>query len=178
DEAARRELESTISSQPTDQAIRIIRAFGYFSHLANIAEDQHHIRRTRAHALANDAPREGTMAHALVRAKEVGLACVQLQEFFARAHCSAVLTAHPTEVRRQSSIDRELEIAALLAERDRGGLTAEELAANGAALRRAILTLWQTSLVRTTRLRVIDEVMNGLAYYDHTFLRELPRFYD
>src|SRR5262249_40370666 len=115
--------------------------------------------------------------HALVRAKEVGLACVQLQEFFARAHCSAVLTAHPTEVRRQSSIDRELEIAALLAERDRGGLTAEELAANGAALRRAILTLWQTSLVRTTRLRVIDEVMNGLAYYDHTFLRELPRFY-
>jgi phosphoenolpyruvate carboxylase len=37
--------------------------------------------------------------------------------------------------------------------------------------------LWQTSILRGTQLRVIDEVVNGLAYYDHTFLRELPRFY-
>ena len=44
-------------------------------------------------------------------------------------------------------------------------------------MRRAILTLWQTSILRTTRLRVIDEVVNGLAYYDHTFLRELPQVY-
>ena len=69
DEAARQELQGTIGRLPTEQAIRIIRAFGYFSHLANIAEDQHHIRRTRAHAMANSAPREGTMAHALARAR-------------------------------------------------------------------------------------------------------------
>jgi phosphoenolpyruvate carboxylase len=30
----------------------VVRAFSYFSHLANIAEDQHHIRRRRAHLLA------------------------------------------------------------------------------------------------------------------------------
>jgi phosphoenolpyruvate carboxylase len=52
DETAQRELQSIMSGLPTDQAIRMIRAFGHFSHLANIAEDQHHIRRTRAHALA------------------------------------------------------------------------------------------------------------------------------
>ncbi len=177
DEAARQELQGTISRLPTEQAIRIIRAFGYFSHLANIAEDQHHIRRTRAHAMANSAPREGTMAHALARAGTAGLSRGQLQAFFASAECTAVLTAHPTEVRRRSSIDREMEVARLLDERDRGALTPEELAANDKALRRAILTLWQTSILRGTRLRVIDEVVNGLAYYDHTFLRELPRFY-
>jgi phosphoenolpyruvate carboxylase len=101
----------------------------------------------------------------------------RLRDFFAEAMVVPVLTAHPTEVRRKSMIDREMEIADLLAERDRSPLTSEELAANEAALRRAILTLWQTNLLRRTRLQVTDEVNNGLAYYDYTFLSQLPRFY-
>src|SRR6185436_18420709 len=131
----------------------------------------------RAHALAGTAPRHGTMAYALGRARSAGLTRGELQAFFARALCSAVLTAHPTEIRRKSSSDREMEIARLLDERDRIEFTPEELAANRRALRRNVLTLWQTSLVRGTRLRVIDEVANGLSYYDYTFLRALPLFY-
>jgi phosphoenolpyruvate carboxylase len=177
DEGARQELQAIMRELPAAQATRIIRAFGYFSHLANIAEDQHQIRRTRAQAMAHEGAQPGTMAHALGRARSAGLSREALQAFFDRALCSAVLTAHPTEVRRKSSIDRELDIARLLDERDRLPFTPEELAENRKALRRAVLTLWQTSIVRDTRLRVIDEVTNGLAYYDHTFLRELPRYY-
>jgi phosphoenolpyruvate carboxylase len=177
DEAARAELQTIMSGLPTAQAIRIIRAFGHFSHLANLAEDQHHIRRTRAYAMAEAAPRPGTMAYALARAHQAGIGRAQLEEFFRRALCSAVLTAHPTEIRRKSSIDREMEIARLLDERDRVQFTPEELAGNRRALRRAVLTLWQTSVVRRTRLRVLDEVVNGLSYYDHTFLSALPQFY-
>jgi len=69
-----------------------------------------------------------------------------------------------------------MEIAELLAERDPPLLTSVEFAANEIALRRAILILWQTNLLRMTRLRVIDEVANGLSYYDYAFLSELPRF--
>ena len=177
DEAARQELQSIMSGLPTDRALSIIRAFGYFSHLANIAEDQHHIRRTRAYAKAEAPPRPGTMAYALGRARQARLTGEQLQGFFDHALCSPVLTAHPTEIRRKSSIDREMEIARLLDERDRIEFTPEELASNRRALRRNVLTLWQTSLVRGTRLRVIDEVANGLSYYDYTFLRALPLFY-
>jgi phosphoenolpyruvate carboxylase len=177
DVSARGDLETTLNNLPPGEALQIIRAFGYFSHLANIAEDQHHIRRTRAHALSNSAPREGTMALALARAGEAGIPPERLVAFFANAMVVPVLTAHPTEVRRKSTIDREMEVADLLAERDRRSLTAAELAANEGALRRAVLTLWQTSLLRRTRLRVIDEVANGLSYYDYTFLSELPRFY-
>src|ERR1700694_5720838 len=72
DVVARRDLETTLNALPPQEALQIIRAFGFFSHLANIAEDQHHIRRTRAHALTASAPREGTMAHALARAKQAG----------------------------------------------------------------------------------------------------------
>src|SRR5262245_12693761 len=177
DEGARHELQSIMAGLPTERALRIIRAFGYFSHLANLAEDQHHIRRTRAYAMAQAPARAGTMAYALDRARAAGVSRGQLQVFLAEAFCGPVLTAHPTEVRRKSSIDREMDIAHLLDERDRVKFTPEELAANRRSLRRAVLTLWQTSLVRGTRLRVIDEVANGLAYYDHTFLRALPTFY-
>jgi len=177
DGAAREELEYTLNGLPRSEAIQIIRAFGFFSHLSNIAEDRHHVRRTREHALTPSAPREGTMAHALERLRVAHIASDRLRDFFAEAMVVPVLTAHPTEVRRKSMIDREMEIADLLAERDRSPLTSEELAANEAALRRAILTLWQTNLLRRTRLQVTDEVNNGLAYYDYTFLSQLPRFY-
>ena len=177
DESARHELESMIRDLENGEATRIVRAFGYFSHLANIAEDQHHIRRTRAHAIAGAPPREGTMAVALSRARDAGVSRARLQAFFDSALCSPVLTAHPTEIRRRSSIDREMEIARLLNERDRIELTPEELTANREALRRVVLTLWQTSILRDSRLAVIDEVANGLAYYEQTFLREVPRFY-
>jgi phosphoenolpyruvate carboxylase len=177
DIAARRELAETLNSMPPGEALQIIRAFSFFSHLANIAEDQHHIRRTRAHALTASASREGTMAHTLSRAGEAGISPRRLADFFAGAMVMPVLTAHPTEVRRKSTIDREMEVADLLAERDRPALTAAELDTNETALRRAVLTLWQTNLLRHTRLRVIDEVANGLSYYDYTFLAELPRFY-
>ncbi|OFW97582.1 MAG: phosphoenolpyruvate carboxylase, partial [Alphaproteobacteria bacterium RIFCSPHIGHO2_12_FULL_66_14] len=177
DEGARQELQAVMSSLPMERALRIIRAFGHFSHLANIAEDQHQIRRARADAKAQVAPQPGTIAHALGRARDAGISRAQLKAFFDNALCSPVLTAHPTEVRRKSSIDREMEIARLLDERDRVQFTPEELADNRDALRRAVLILWQTNLIRSTRLRVIDEVANGLAYYDHTFLRALPVFY-
>src|SRR5262249_10180766 len=61
--------------------------------------------------------------------------------------------------------------------RDRITFTPEEEAASEEALRRAVLILWQTSILRRSRLAVLDEVANGLAYYDYTFLNELPRFY-
>ena len=177
DEGARQDLQAIMSGLPTAQAVRIIRAFGSFSHLANIAEDQHHIRRTRTYALAKAPSRPGSMAYALDCTRKAGVTREKLQTFFARAFVGPVLTAHPTEIRRKSSIDREMEIAHLLDERDRIQFTPDELTANRRALRRAVLTLWQTSILRSTRLRVIDEVANGLAYYDHTFFYALPAFY-
>jgi phosphoenolpyruvate carboxylase len=130
-----------------------------------------------AHAIAAPAPREGTMAKALKLAQEAGISQAALQAFFASALICPVLTAHPTEVRRKSTIDREMEISQILAQRDRQDLTPDEETASEESLRRAILTLWQTSILRRNRLKVIDEVTNGLSYYDYTFLKELPRFY-
>jgi phosphoenolpyruvate carboxylase len=175
DKAARRELELILDSMSISQTLRIVRAFSYFSHLANIAEDQNNIRRMRAGSKAGKAPRPGTLALTLLHARTAGISAASLRDFLASALVSPVLTAHPTEVRRKSTIDREMEIAALLDRRERVQLTPEELAASDEQLRRAVLTLWQTNLLRRTRLTVLDEVANGLSFYDYTFLHEVPR---
>jgi phosphoenolpyruvate carboxylase len=176
DRSARRELEALIDDLSPEQTVQIVRAFSYFSHLANIAEDQHHIRRTRAHQRAGSAPRPGTIQYAMRRAGAAGIGPAEIRQFFDTALVSPVLTAHPTEVRRKSTLTREMEIAALLDWSDRIR-TAEETAEAEQKIRCAILTLWQTSLLRQTKLTVLDEVTNGISYYDYTFLRGLPRFY-
>ncbi len=177
DPSARHELETSIGALSNDDAIRIVQAFGNFSHLANLAEDQHHIRRTRAYALADAPPRAGSIRYALRTCLEAGISQQTLQRFFETAVCVPVLTAHPTEIRRRSFIEREMEIAGLLDARDRIEFTPDELQENRDSLRRAVVTLWKTSVIRSHKLRVIDEVANALSYYDQTFLRELPRFY-
>ncbi|NQW00634.1 MAG: phosphoenolpyruvate carboxylase [Rhodospirillales bacterium] len=177
DELSRQELEESLAALSPEQAVQVVRAFSYFSHLANIAEDQHHTRRTRAHDMAGDAPRAGTIANALGHLQKAGVPAETLRAFFKDALVSPVLTAHPTEVRRKSTMRHEMEIARLLDKRERGSWTPEEKKQFDDQLRRSVLTVWQTNLLRQSKLIVRDEVLNGLSYYDYTFLRQLPRFY-
>ncbi|EJN11551.1 phosphoenolpyruvate carboxylase [Bradyrhizobium sp. YR681] len=174
DRLARRELEQILDSMSISETVRIVRAFSYFSHLANIAEDQNNIRQMRARTAARNGG-SGVLADTLAHAKAAGIGPEALRNFFKTALVSPVLTAHPTEVRRKSTMDREMEVAALLDRRERVALTEDEAAASDEQLRREVLTLWQTNLLRRTKLTVLDEVANGLSFYDYTFLREVPR---
>ena len=173
---ARAELESILGQLSDADAVAVTRAFTYFSQLANIAEDLHRNRRRRAHQIAGSPSREG-LAAALSRIAQAGRGPEAVAKFFRDALISPVLTAHPTEVQRKSILDGQLEIARLLAERDRLNLTDEERAVGEENLRRVILTLWQTRILRELRLKVNDEIENGLSYYRYTFLRQIPRLY-
>ena len=175
DRAARGELEQILDGMSISKTVLIVRAFSYFSHLANIAEDQNTIRQMRTRSAAKGAPRSGALSDTLAMAKAAGLKPAELRQFFKTALVSPVLTAHPTEVRRKSTMDREMEIADLLDRRERVQLTPDEAEASDEQLRREVLTLWQTNLLRRTKLTVLDEVSNGLSFYDYTFLREVPR---
>ncbi len=177
DKPARQELETILDRMSTAETVRIVRAFSYFSHLANIAEDHNNIRQMHSQSRAGGVPHEGTLARTLDRARAAGFSGAELRTFFDGALVSPVLTAHPTEVRRKSTIDREMEVAALLDRRERIQLTPDEFEASEEQLRRAVLTLWQTNLLRRTKLTVLDEVANGLSFYDYTFLREVPRLH-
>ena len=154
----------------------VVRAFSYFSHLANIAEDQHLIRMRRAQQLAGAAPEPGSLEYALGRLESGKITTGRITEFFDGALIVPVLTAHPTEVQRKSILDTEREIERLLAERG-APLTDGERRANEELIRSCVTTLWQTRMLRDARLTVADEIENMLSYYRLTFLREIPRLY-
>ena len=169
EESTRAELERELNSLDAEQTLHLVRAFSYFSHLLNIAEDEQQHRRRRAHAAAGSPPRAGSFPYALERAREAGMEIQSLLDWFASARVAPVLTAHPTEVQRQSILDCQREIARLLSQ--------AESAQRNDALHAEILRLWLTAMLRDTRLAVADEVANGLAYFRLTFLNELPRLY-
>ena len=177
DDQAGADLNKLLKKLTRDQTISVVRAFSYFSHLANIAEDQHHNRRRRAHLLAGSAPQRGSIGYALSRLDEAGVTGAAVRSFFKEALISPVLTAHPTEVQRKSILDAENGIARLLAQRDLP-MTPKEHAYNTEMLRALVATLWQTRMLRYTKLTVADEIENALSYYRITFLRELPGLYD
>lgn len=184
DQAADRELKSLLKSLTGDEAVRVIRAFTYFSHLANLAEDRHHIRRREVHERAGDT-QEGSIEVALARLRWAGIGARAVAQTLGHSYLSPVLTAHPTEVQRKSILDAERDLARLLTERDeiraralpRDALAPRELAANEAQMRARVQQLWQTRLLRFTKLTVADEIETSLSYYEATFLRQIPRLY-
>ncbi|UOD51059.1 phosphoenolpyruvate carboxylase [Orrella daihaiensis] len=182
DDAADKTLKRTLRQLTDDQAVSVIRAFTYFSHLANLAEDRHYVRRRLFHERAGHR-QKGSLALAFERLSEAGIKRGQLAKILARSHVSPVLTAHPTEVQRKSILDAERAIAKLLEVRDqiRGRaidvLQKQELEDNERHIKARIVQLWQTRLLRFTKLTVSDEIENSLSYYESTFLSEIPRLY-
>jgi phosphoenolpyruvate carboxylase len=188
DHEADQKLKKLLKGLSGDQTVSVIRAFTYFSHLANLAEDRHHIRRREVHERAGDT-QEGSIEVALGRLRWAGITPRTISQTLASAYVAPVLTAHPTEVQRKSILDAERDIAHLLTARDdtraraslaapgKDALTPRELAANEAQLRARVTQLWQTRLLRYSKLTVSDEVENALSYYESTFLREIPKLY-
>jgi phosphoenolpyruvate carboxylase len=169
-----RELDGRLHALPIERVLDVVRAFSYFSHLANIAEDQHQNRRRRIHRRAGSQPQQGSLEATLASLKAARIDPKAWLELLARTEVSAVLTAHPTEVQRQSILDCERQIAKTLALRERA-LDDDERLECDRTLRRLVLALWQTAMLRLSKLRVIDEIENGLQYFRLSFLSELPR---
>ncbi len=174
DQGADRTLKALLKRLSGNQTVSVIRAFTYFSHLANLAEDRHHIRQRTVHERAGHL-QEGSLAFTLQRLQEAGISKARVAQTLAHSHVSPVLTAHPTEVQRKSILDAERAIAQLLSERD--ALAPHELAHNESLLRARVIQLWQTRLLRFTKLTVADEIENALSHYETTFLPQIPRLY-
>jgi phosphoenolpyruvate carboxylase len=175
DASAGRVLDRLLKNLSADQTVSVIRAFSYFSHLANIAEDRHHVRRRQHHERQGHL-QDGSLALTFERLHRADVRSADVAAMLAQAYISPVLTAHPTEVQRKSILDAERAIAELIGHRD--DLDVERDRRDNEALMRARITqLWQTRMLRYTKLTVADEIENALSYYQSTFLREIPKLY-
>jgi phosphoenolpyruvate carboxylase len=168
-------LAQLLDALDDDRALQIIRAFSYFALLANLAEDVADNRRARLLRSSGAEPAPGTLARAWARIAAAGLDPEEIVGRGSSVVVSPVLTAHPTEVRRRTALDRCREITRLLTRRDRTPLDDEEQAEWDGALRVEVLALWQTAILRPSRLRVRDEINAALHYYDVSLFAEVPR---
>lgn len=188
-QADRDEVAALFTDEPTDRVIPVIRAFSLFALLANVAEDLHQERRRRIHTAAGEPPPAGDLAATWDRLAETEPDPERLAGVRATARVAPVLTAHPTETRRRTVFEVTRRMLALMRRRDalRAGSGAEsgaaapqdrvseaELEAIELDIRRQVLTLWQTAIIRSERPRIEDEVLTGLQYHEATLMDVIP----
>ncbi|MGX1802544.1 phosphoenolpyruvate carboxylase, partial [Brevundimonas naejangsanensis] len=141
------ELERLLGELSLDQAVGLTHGFAAFSLLANVAEDRAGKRRAQAQAEAGE--RADTPEGVLKRLAEAGVDRGAVRDLLAQALISPVLTAHPSEVRRKSVIDRTTAVGELLDGCDRDGIACDAKTLKE-ALRRQIVILWTTRLTRAS----------------------------
>jgi len=174
DVASRQRLAAILDALKPGQAVLVARAFSYFSLLANIAEDRHHIRRQRDNRRAGAQPLPSTLRGLFADASARGVTREQARAQLERIRVQPVLTAHPTEVQRKSTLDAQLAIAEWLGRLDSTDALPEDLERSTLELRRLVATLWQTRMLRVVKLGVRDEIENALSYFNYTFIEAVP----
>jgi phosphoenolpyruvate carboxylase len=174
-EIERAEVAELFDGIDIGRAIPVIRAFSHFALLANVAEDIHRERRRAIHVNAGDPPQDSTLAATYLKLDAADLDSATVAEALTGALVSPVITAHPTETRRRTVFDTQHRITQLMRLHARGHTKTDDGVDIETELRRRVLTLWQTALVRLSRLQITDEIAVGLRYYSAAFFDVVPK---
>jgi phosphoenolpyruvate carboxylase len=166
-------LQQRLTGLSLHDTVRFVHSFACFLQMANIAEDQ--VQRLRARRMS-ETGRPDTLAAALLALAAQGVGADAVAATLDQALLAPIITAHPTEIRRKSVIDRAGEIATLLDTLD-GAPRGEERGAIQRELVRQITILWRTRLLRRVGLGVEDEIYNAVSVFAGSFLHELPPLY-
>src|SRR3954468_1282266 len=142
-------------------AIRLVRAFTTYFHLANVAEQVH-----RGRELAAARERDGGwLSQAVDGIAAAGIPLAEMAAEVGRLGVRPVFTAHPTEAARRTVLYKLREVADLLAEGGPRGT---------ARLEETIDLLWQTDELRIARPDVVDEARNAVWYFDGLHADAVP----
>lgn len=169
-------MEKVLPQLDEQQTHDLTLACGLFAQILNIAEDVHHERRRQAYEDAGSNGGEGSLAETVRKLKAAKIDTATLQNQLAQTDVSAVLTAHPTEVQRQSVLSFNRRIRALLPRRERC-TNPDTLAELRREIDTVLLGLWQTSETRQYKLSVNDEINNGVNIFPMSFFEALPKLY-
>ncbi|OBF78570.1 phosphoenolpyruvate carboxylase [Mycobacterium sp. 852002-51613_SCH5001154] len=157
------------------QAIPVIRAFSHFALLANVAEDIHRERRRAIHVSAGEPPQDSSLAATYAKLDGAELDSATVTDALRGALISPVITAHPTETRRRTVFVTQHRITQLMRLHAEGHTETDDGRNIERELRRQVLTLWQTALIRLSRLQITDEIEVGLRYYAAAFFQVIPQ---
>ena len=167
-------LAVTLPHRPIADQLHLIRAFGWLSLLANTAEDVHHERRRRYHRAHGSQPQLGSVEATLDHLLAAGVDGGRIADLVDDLLVVPVITAHPTEVRRQTVLDLLADVSGILAVRTDLPATSPDREELDERLGVLVLTLWQTAVLRMSKLRVTDEINEALRYYQASLFEVVP----
>jgi phosphoenolpyruvate carboxylase len=172
------ELKQEISSLSPVMRKQIIRAFSMYFHLINAAEQNHRIRRRRQYQLEDERIiQPQSIESAVVSLKENQIDKETIQKALSTLSLELVITAHPTEATKRSILEIQQRIADILNKLDHPLLTNRERTILEEGLFNEVTILWQTDELRHHKPTVLDEVRNGLYYFDQTLFEVLPEIH-
>lgn len=172
------ELKGEIANLNSPMRKQVIRAFSMYFHLINIAEQNHRIRRRRQYQLEDDSiVQPDSIESAILSLKENNINEDMIQEVLNKLSLELVITAHPTEAAKRSILEIQQRIAVVLKKLDHPLLTKRERSKLEESLFNEVTILWQTDELRHNKPSVLDEVRNGLYYFDQTLFEVLPEIH-
>jgi len=171
------QLEALVAEADTTELRMLIRAFTNYFQLINLAEDNERIRRVRNRELREGGPRRGSIREAVLVLAERGVSADEVQTLLNEAQVRLVLTAHPTEARRRTIIDKLARIFATIRELDERRMLPDEIGRSRARLSSTISGLWSSNELQITKPTVLDEVRAALVYFGSTFSEVIPIIY-
>jgi phosphoenolpyruvate carboxylase len=176
DEVSADRLAALVAGLDLEHVEVLVRALTRWFQLVNLAEDSERVRRVRRRERRNaPAPRQGSVREAIARIAQRGTSAAELQQMLDRAELRLVLTAHPTEARRRTTIDKLARVFGVLREID-DAAAADEIDARRRLLA-TVQELWGSDEIRAISLTVLDEVRGGLIHLATTIAQTVPRIY-
>ncbi|MCB9158787.1 MAG: phosphoenolpyruvate carboxylase [Caldilineaceae bacterium] len=182
DESALAQLDALIPDvlQDVDRTQVVLKAFTTYFQLVNLAEEDQrvHVLRARAEAAHQRGQNmRETIANAVRRLHDEGLSADDMRAILAGLYIAPVITAHPTESRRRTILLKLRAMADVLYALSQKNLLPSEVEESMQVLRETIVLLWQSDETRDRRPTVLDEVRNGIYFFEATLFRLIPRIY-
>lgn len=178
DPVLREGLVSELSGLSPERAEVVIRAFGLYFRLINLAEERDRVRSLRRAARARQAtPETDTFEEAVEALRRAGRGEAEIRAAVAALRITPVLTAHPTEARRRTTLLALRRIDGLLARLADPDLPPAEDVDLRRRLREEVTLLWRTADLRSYAPTPLDEVRTALAVFDETLFTVVPRLY-
>ncbi|MFD2610813.1 phosphoenolpyruvate carboxylase [Paenibacillus gansuensis] len=172
------EFKNTIRGLEADNRHQVIRAFAIYFQLVNIAEQNHRIRRKRDYERsAGENIQPGSIESVIMELKDSNIPMEEVQQLLQGISLELVMTAHPTEAMRRAVLAIHKRIADEVMQLDNPTITYREREQLREKLLNEVITLWQTDELRDRKPTVIDEVRNGMYYFDQTLFDVLPDVY-
>jgi phosphoenolpyruvate carboxylase len=177
-EGAFAELRAIIARTSVSEARDLLRAFSTYFALVNLAEQLQRgwVLRDRARRRPS-VPRAESIAAAVAELDERGVDPREVRAWLEEAELVPVFTAHPTEARRRTTLERLRRVTEAVERLHAPDLVPEEQAEIERLVEEEIVSLWQSDDVRAVRPSVLDEVKNGLYYFEAGLFDVVPRLY-